>query len=130
VDTLLGKVEFEVSEEGNEREVLAHLLRRATVETFRSRLSASDLHGLLEKFEEGLIVETGDLVPGVRVLEQVGTLPGLGGVLDRLDMGDNVDAPVYAASALDFALEGLFLNRRISKEEGATSEGNRTIYGA
>ncbi|RZS87325.1 magnesium chelatase subunit I [Motilibacter rhizosphaerae] len=125
LDTLLGKVEFEVTEEGNEREVLAHLLRRATVETFRAHLSASDLTGLLQKFEEGLVVETGDLVPGTRLLEQVGPLPGLGGILDRLGMGDNVDAPVYAASALDFALEGLFLNRRISKDEDA----GRAVYG-
>ena len=38
VATLLGKVEFEVDEEGREVEVLAHLLRRATAETFRHHL--------------------------------------------------------------------------------------------
>src|SRR5713226_9232710 len=38
VSTLRGKVEFEVSEEGREQEVLDHLLRRAIAETFRSRL--------------------------------------------------------------------------------------------
>src|SRR5271166_5340998 len=36
VGTLRGKVEFEVSEEGREEEVLAHLLRRAIAETFRA----------------------------------------------------------------------------------------------
>src|SRR6266516_1201907 len=35
VSTLRGKVEFEVSEEGRETEVLEHLLRRAIAETFR-----------------------------------------------------------------------------------------------
>ena len=34
--TLLGKVEFEMGEEGREREVLAHLLRLAIAETFRT----------------------------------------------------------------------------------------------
>ncbi|WP_331272930.1 sigma 54-interacting transcriptional regulator [Motilibacter deserti] len=133
VDTLLGKVEFEVSEEGNEREVLHHLLRRATVEAFRSRLAASDLPALLERFDEGLIVESGDLVPGARLLEQVGTVQGLGHIMERLGMDDAVDSPAYAASALEFALEGLFLNRRISKEEGAGAvgePGTRTLYGA
>ena len=63
VPSLLGKVEFEVEEEGREIEVLAHLLRKATVETFRHRLGASDLKALLERFDEGLVVESGDLVP-------------------------------------------------------------------
>ena len=36
VSTLRGKVEFEVSEEGREHEVLEHLLRRAVAETFRA----------------------------------------------------------------------------------------------
>ena len=37
VPTLLGKVEFEMGEEGREREVLEHLLRVAVAETFRDR---------------------------------------------------------------------------------------------
>ena len=78
VPSLLGKVEFEVDEEGREIEVLAHLLRRATVETFRQHLGASDLKALIERFDEGLVVESGDLVPGRRLLEQVGTVPGPG----------------------------------------------------
>ena len=130
VDTLLGKVEFEVSEEGNERQVLMHLLRRATVDTFRAHLAASDLTALLEKFDGGLVVETGDLVRGTRLLEQVGTLPGLGQVMERLGMADALESPAFAASALEFAMEGLFLNRRISKEEGDTPGGSRTLYGA
>src|ERR1700729_488880 len=40
VPTLRGKVEFEVSEEGREEEILAHLLRRAIAGTFRARLDA------------------------------------------------------------------------------------------
>src|SRR5215475_14013539 len=53
VTTLRGKVEFEVSEEGREHEVLEHLLRRAIAETFRSTLGSADLSGLLAKFEDG-----------------------------------------------------------------------------
>ena len=34
-----GKVEFEATEEGRELEVLAHLLRKATADTFRARLA-------------------------------------------------------------------------------------------
>src|SRR6266481_3929475 len=58
VSTLRGKVEFEVSEEGREQEVLDHLLRRATAETFRALLGNADMTGLLARFEEGGNVES------------------------------------------------------------------------
>ena len=45
-------------------EMLAHLLRRAIAETFRARLGGADLTGLLEKFDDGTTVDTGELVPG------------------------------------------------------------------
>ena len=129
VDTLQGKVEFEVNEEGREREVLEHLLRRATVDTFRHHLGASDLSALIERFDSGLTVESGELVPGIRLLEQIGPLPGLGHILDRLGMDEaqheDRATPALAASALEFAMEGLFLNRRIAKD----SVPGRTVYG-
>ena len=77
VPTLRGKVEFEVSEEGRETEVLDHLLRRAIADTFRSRLGSADLSGLLATFEEGGSVETGDLVPAATLLNRIGEVPGL-----------------------------------------------------
>jgi magnesium chelatase subunit I len=127
VATLRGKVEFEVDEEGRELEVLAHLLRKATVETFRQHLGASDLRPLIERFDEGLLVESGDLVPGRRLLEQVGPLPGLAHVMELLGVDEGAETPELAASALEFAFEGLFLNRRISKDD---STDGGILYGA
>jgi magnesium chelatase subunit I len=128
VESLLGKVEFEVDEEGREAEVLHHLLRRATVETFRHHLGGSDLRALQEKFDQGLVVESGDLVPGHRLLEQVGPLPGLSRIMELLGVGEGDETPALAAAALEFALEGLFLNRRISKDE--SDEGDVVVYGS
>jgi magnesium chelatase subunit I len=124
VATLQGKVEFEVSEEGRETEVLAHLLRRATVDTFRRHLGASDLSGLIAKFDEGDTVESGELVPAPELLRRVGQVPGLAHVMERLGIED-VDMPGLAAAALEFAMEGLYLNRRISKDEVP----GRVVYG-
>ncbi len=45
--TLRGKVEFEADGEGREIEILDHLLRRATAETWRRRLGGLDLSELL-----------------------------------------------------------------------------------
>lgn len=126
VETLLGKVEFEVSEEGREQEVLTHLLRRATAETFRHRLGGSDLTGLLARFEEGGTVEAGELVPAEELLRRIGPVPGLAALMGRLGMDGTEETPAYAAAALEFALEGLYLTRRIAKD----AVGGGTVYGA
>jgi magnesium chelatase subunit I len=115
VATLRGKVEFEVSEEGRETEVLEHLLRRATNDTFRAHLGSADLSGLLATFEEGGTVETGDLVPAADLLARVGEVPGLARIMHRLGMDGN-ESPGHAAAAIEFALEGLYLMRRLSKD--------------
>jgi magnesium chelatase subunit I len=118
-----GKVEFEAAEEGRELEVLAHLLRRATADAFRARLAGADLSGLQGRFDEGVTVETGDLVPAADLLAALGPVPGLAAVLARL--GVEEESPGLAAAALEFALEGLHLNRRLAKDE----VGGRTVYG-
>ena len=84
VSTLRGKVEFEVSEEGREEEVLNAMLRRAIADTFRSRLGNVDLSGLLAKFEEGGTVESGELVPAADLLQRIGEVPGLAKIMSRL----------------------------------------------
>jgi magnesium chelatase subunit I len=118
-----GKVEFESAEEGRELEVLAHLLRKATADTFRARLAGLDLTGVQSLFDEGGVLETGDLVPAAQILADLGTVPGLAQLLQRL--GVEQESPGLAAAALVFALEGLHLNRRLAKE----TVGNRVVYG-
>ncbi len=124
-----GKVEFDDADEGREFEVLDHLLRRAVVETFRSRLAGLDLRVLQESFENGKTVTTGDATSAQELLDQVGAVPVLSQLLDRLEPDGVGEGPVavgVAASAIEFALEGLYLNRRLAKD----SDGAKTIYGA
>jgi magnesium chelatase subunit I len=115
VSTLRGKVEFEVSEEGREEEVLGAMLRRAIADTFRSRLGSVDMSGLLAKFDEGGTVESGELVPAGDLLQRIGDVPGLAKIMSRLGM-DGGESFGHAAAALEFALEGLYLMRRLSKD--------------
>ncbi|GIH91554.1 sigma 54-interacting transcriptional regulator [Planobispora siamensis] len=122
--TLRGKVEFEVSEEGRETEVLAHLLRRAVAETFRATLGGMDLSALLDRFSEGVQVESGPLVPASELLHRIGPVNGLAKIMSRL--GIDEESPGHAAAALEFALEGLYLLRRLSKDEVDGSAVYRT----
>jgi magnesium chelatase subunit I len=126
VPAVRGKVEFDAVgavEEGREVEVLHHLLRRATADAFRARLAGSDLSGLQQRVETGAPIETGELVTAVDLLASAGQVPGLGAVLSRL--GIEAESPGLAASALEFALEGLYLNRRVSKDD----VDGKTVYG-
>src|SRR6266700_1956480 len=124
VTTLRGKIEFEVSEEGREEEVLSHLLRRATAETFRARLGGADLSGLLDKFADGTTIISGELVPAAELLRRTGEVPGLAKIMERLGM-EGGESFGEAAAAIEFALEGLYLLRRLSKD---SSEG-LSVYG-
>ena len=125
VSTLRGKVEFEVSEEGREEEILGAMLRRAIADTFRSRLGSVDLSGLLAKFEEGGTVESGELVPAADLLQRIGEVPGLAKIMARLGM-DGGESFGHAAAALEFALEGLYLMRRLSKDSSSGTNVYRT----
>jgi magnesium chelatase subunit I len=124
VPTLMGKVEFEVSEEGREQEVLEHLLRRATAETYRHTLGGADLVSLLEKFDAGDTVESGELVPAAELLRRIGPVPGLAKIVERLGMTG--ESPGQAAAALEFVLEGLYLTRRLSKDSTPGTSTYRT----
>ncbi len=123
VSTLRGKVEFEVSEEGREVEVLEHLLRRATADTFRAHLGSADLSGLIARFSDGGSVESSELLPAAELLRRIGEVPGLAKIMERLDGGGG-ESFGQAAAALEFALEGLYLMRRLSKD---TVDGG-TVY--
>jgi magnesium chelatase subunit I len=124
VDVLGGKVEFETGEEGREREILDHLLRTATAETVRSRLRGVDLGLLVAAIEDGATVSTGDQVTARDVLAG---LPVLGEsdlydqVCDRLGATDDGER----AGAIELALEGLYLARKIGKD----TDGAETLYG-
>ena len=124
VDVLGGKIEFETGEEGRETEILTHLLRTAVAETVRAHLAGIDLRLLVDAIEAGAMVSTGAKV-GAR--DFLAGLPVLGEselydeVCDRLGATNDGER----AAALELALEGLYLARRIGKD----TEAGETVYG-
>jgi magnesium chelatase subunit I len=124
VEVLGGKIEFESGEEGREAEVLTHLLRTATAETVRAHFRGIDFALLVAAIEDGRMITTGTQMPARDFLAG---LPVLGesdlydAVSDRLGATDDGER----ASAIELALEGLYLARRIGKD----SAGGETVYG-
>ncbi len=124
VDVLGGKIEFESGEEGREEEILTHLLRTATAETVRAHFRGLDFAVLVDAIEDGAMVTTGEQVTARDFLAG---LPVLGeselydDVCERLDATNDGQR----AGAIELALEGLYLARRIGKD----SDGSETVYG-
>ncbi|HET9248671.1 MAG TPA: AAA family ATPase [Actinomycetota bacterium] len=114
VEAGLGRVEFDTIEEGREEEILSRALKTAELQVFRRRLSGFDFQPILSRFAQGFEAETSDLLPASQLLAQFGELPGLSKLLRRL--GVEEESPGVAASALEFALEGLHLSRRLNKD--------------
>ncbi|HJP65992.1 MAG TPA: sigma 54-interacting transcriptional regulator [Actinomycetota bacterium] len=110
----LGRVEFDAVEEGREEEIVLRAARQAVLEVFRHRLAGFDFAPLLGRFEDAFGAETAELMPAGEFLSQFGDLPGLAKLLGRV--GVEEESPGLAASALEFALEGLHLSRRLNKD--------------
>lgn len=124
VDVLGGKIEFESGEEGREQAVLQHLLRTATAETVRGRFRGVDLGPLVAALDGRTMVVTGERVSARELLESLPSVPG-STVYDDICERSDARTDGTRASAIELALEGLYLARRISKE----SEGGETVYG-
>ena len=124
LDVLRGKVELETGEEGREREVLTHLLRTATAETARRHLGGIDLALLVEAIEEGALVTTGEQVSARTFLDGLPVL-GESDLYEQVATRFDAHSDGERAAALELALEGLYLARRISKDTG----DGETVYG-
>lgn len=121
VDVLRGKVEFESGEEGREIEVLNHLLRRATADTARDLLGGIDMSSLVNAVEQGEPVVTGDRVTAKGLLSVLPDLPVVDEIAARLGAVSDGER----AAAIELALEGLYLARRIGKDTG---DDGQTVY--
>jgi magnesium chelatase subunit I len=113
IQSSLGRVEFEGFEEGREEEILRRLLSQAVLEVFREYLMGMDFTPILRHFEAGEAVEIGDLMPPETLLAQ---LDGLDVSTLLMRLGLRGESPADAAAAVEFALEGLHLTRRLNKD--------------
>lgn len=121
---LRGKLEFEAGEEGREDEVMAYLLRRSVADAAGELFAGLDLRPLAEVVADGHQVATGERVPGRDVLMALPELDVLRQVAERLDVRAE-DPPGRIASAVELALESLYLSKRLSKD----TADDRSVYG-
>jgi magnesium chelatase subunit I len=120
VASTVGKVELEsVGDEAPEERVVERLITKALYATFNRRVTLDDLDPIVEAFEEGFIVETGERTPSREYVSWLREVPGMDDAvagLGTFDVTDGAEEPAVVASAVEFLLEGLHLARRLNKE--------------
>ena len=113
-----GKIELEtLGDESPEERVVDRLLTRALHNVFARHVDIDDLDELVEAFESGLTHRDrrARAVARVRALDARGARPRR---RRRSRLGGSGSAAAIA-SAVEFLLEGLHLNRRLNKERGS-----------
>ncbi len=111
----MGKIEIESLDDGRDEAIAGHLLKAAVLTVFRERTDPAVLRDVIEAFEGGRIVDTGEDVSSADLASMVEELPGLKGPVAALIEGDESAAAI--ASAVEFLLEGLHLGKRLNKEQ-------------
>jgi magnesium chelatase subunit I len=121
-----GKVELDsVGDEMPEERIVERLITKALHATFGRHVDAANLEGevdeVVDAFEGGLVVATGDRVPSREYVRWMHEVPGLAAIVRALGVPGAADEPTTAplvASAVEFTMEGLHLLRRLNKDRG------------
>ena len=114
VPSLQGKVELETVEDGKDQQIIERLILGAVVSIFNEIFEEDELEGIIESFNSGLSVQTGESESIGSYTEIIKKVNDLEDSVHRL-VGEQSSEAVKA-SATEFILEGLHLNKRLNKE--------------
>jgi magnesium chelatase subunit I len=109
-----GKIELDTVGDIKEERIVQKLINSAILETFGDYFEVREFDQLVAGFERGLNVQVGDDLPSMEYVTQLSKVGGLSKAVDRLN---GRGSPANIASAVEFILEGLHLNRRLNKDE-------------
>lgn len=113
-----GKIELETFEEGRESRVTDDLTRRGVLRVFGGMFEVDELERIVTAFDMGNTAETSSEKPASEYLAMLAQVDGLADAVKKLTTDER---PEVVASAVEFILEGLHLNRRLNCER--TSAG-------
>ena len=116
VASTTGKIELESVEEGREFKGVEDLIRKGVTNVFRRYYSPAEFDEVLERFDEGYEVRTGSDLPSAAYGGALETLGNMGELIKRIEPSDE---PAAVASAIEFLLEGLHLNRKLNRDQVA-----------
>jgi magnesium chelatase subunit I len=113
IPTFSGKVEFDTVEDGKEEQIIEKLIQGAVVAVFNRYFNVVDLEDVVTRFKAGLATEVSDQMPSDNYVKLMRSIDGMSAAVAKLNPGEN---PAQIASATEFILEGLHLNKRLNKD--------------
>ena len=126
-----GKLELTMTEEeGHEDKVIQRIIDEAVKNIFALHFDVREFRPIVDFFEAGQTVETGDMVSSKTLLERAGKAPGLRKRAEEVaakfspDLTEADARAAAAASAAEFILEGLHVHNKLNK----SAKGGATAY--
>ena len=117
---ITGKLELEYEGELKGADnVAADIIRAAVGEVFEAQLGNAKLREVIEWFDMGGSLQLSDTTSARALLDQARKVQGLVDAAEDLGLPEDAPAPLLA-SAVDFVLEGLHAQKRITRSEAGT----------
>jgi magnesium chelatase subunit I len=113
VASTAGKLELETLGDANEEKIIEKLTQGAVVNVFNRYFLVQEFEDLMRSFENGLTIDISDDMPSIEYAQQAFRIDGLKTAVAKLGAQGN---PATIASATEFVLEGLHLNRKLNKD--------------
>jgi magnesium chelatase subunit I len=132
--SITGKFELEYEGELKGAEQVARdLIRSAVGSVFSGMFDSVDTRTVIEWFDLGGSLPLSDATTAAEVIDQTKNVHGLRELADQVGLKPGATAPA-AASAIDFVLEGLYAQKKISRSEergyAAGTDGQQVRRGA
>ena len=115
VSSTAGKIELETVGDNKEERVVEKLIQKAIAGTFNRYFTTIEFEQLIRGFDAGLNMEASELMPSMEYVHQAAEVAELKKAVAKLHAQGS---PVTVASAVEFILEGLHLNRKLNKDRG------------
>jgi len=108
-----GKIELDTLGDAREDKIVTKLINQAVAAVFANYFEVTEFDQLVAGFERGLNVLTSDNQTSMDYVNQLSRVGGLRNAVGKLNANGS---PATVASAVEFILEGLHLNRRLNKD--------------
>jgi len=115
------KIELEGFEEAREGKIIDDLIRKAILNVFNRHYRLGNLDSLVTQFTEGFSVEASDMMPAKAYVRNAKEITGL---VEAVKQVADSERPEVIASAAEFVLEGLHVNKRLNKSK----VDGKTVY--
>jgi len=118
----IGKIEIEALDDGREGAIFENLVKGAVLTVFKDKVDPSHTTPIVDAFEDGLVIHTGEDLSSDHLAAIVADVPALRAPVSQLTPNDS--SPAALAAAAEFVLEGLHLSKRLNKD----TSGSHATY--